>query len=117
MLATIHCRFALFSVQPKICKLKYTKLYFFVVCRCATWSLMKGSNRTSHVELHDLYYLPNIARMIKSRSTRWMGHMEWEEKNTQFSWANLIERQHFEFLGVNGMIILRWFFKKQHGKV
>jgi hypothetical protein len=26
-------------------------------------------------ELHDLYSLPNIIRMIKSRRTRWAGHV------------------------------------------
>jgi hypothetical protein len=50
------------------------------------------------VELHDLYFLPDIAKMIKSRSTRWMGHMQrkGEKKNTQFLSANLTEREHFE---------------------
>ena len=26
-------------------------------------------------ELHDLYYIPNIIRMIKSRRMRWEGHV------------------------------------------
>ena len=70
------------------------------------------------MELHDLYSLPDIATMIRSRSTGWLGHKEWkgEKKNTRFWWANLTERQHFECLGVNGRMILRWFLKKQHGE-
>jgi hypothetical protein len=28
-------------------------------------------------ELNDLYSLPNIVRVVKSRRMRWTGHMSW----------------------------------------
>ena len=31
---------------------------------------------------------------------------------TEFWWGNLRERDHFEYAGVDGRIILRWIFKK-----
>jgi hypothetical protein len=36
-----------------------------------TWELRKLHNE----ELHDLYSLPNIVRVIKSRRMRWAGHV------------------------------------------
>jgi hypothetical protein len=66
-------------------------------------------------ELNDLYSSPNIVRVIKSRRTRWAGHvarMGREEVHTGFWWGNLKERDHLEDGGVDGRIILRWIFKK-----
>jgi hypothetical protein len=36
-----------------------------------------------NVELHNLYSLPNIIRLIKSRMMRWAGHIAriWERRN------------------------------------
>ena len=34
------------------------------------------------------------------------------EVYTEFWWGNLRERDHFEDLGVDGGIILKWMFKK-----
>ena len=34
-----------------------------------------GEWRKLHEELHDLYSLPNIVRVIKSRRMRWAGHI------------------------------------------
>jgi len=34
-----------------------------------------GEWRKLHEELHDLYSLPNIVRVIKSRRMRWAGHV------------------------------------------
>jgi hypothetical protein len=31
-------------------------------------------------ELHDLYSLPTIVRVIKSRKMRWAGHVAWMEE-------------------------------------
>jgi hypothetical protein len=48
-------------------------------------------------ELHDLYSLPNIMRVIKSRRMRWAGHvarMGRREACTEFWWGNLKERDH-----------------------
>jgi hypothetical protein len=53
--------------------------------------------------------------MIKSRKTRWAGHVDRKGKGavcTGFWWGNLRERDHFGNTGVDGRIILRWIFKK-----
>jgi len=56
-----------------------------------------GEWRKLHYEeLNDLYYLPNIVRVIKSRRMRWAGHvarMEGVEAYTGFWWGNLRERE------------------------
>jgi hypothetical protein len=68
-----------------------------VLYGCKTWSLTLGEDHRLRVfqnrvlktkreeckswrklhndELHDLYSLPNIVRVIKSRRIRWAGHM------------------------------------------
>jgi len=33
--------------------------------------------RLHNEELHSLYHSPNIVRVIKSRSSRWAGHVAW----------------------------------------
>ena len=54
---------------------------------------VKGGWRKPHnEELNDLYTLPNIVRVIKSRRLR--------------------ERDHLGDPGVDGRIILRWIFRK-----
>ena len=66
-------------------------------------------------ELNDLYTLPNIVQVIKSRRTRWAGlvaHMGREQPCTGFWWGNLRERDHWADPGVDGRIILRWTFRK-----
>jgi hypothetical protein len=66
-------------------------------------------------ELHDLHFLPNTVRMIKSRKISWAGHvacMGAVEVYTGFWWGNLKERDHLEDPGVDGRIILRWICRK-----
>jgi hypothetical protein len=36
---------------------------------------VRGSWRKLHNELHSLYSLPDIIRVVKSRRMRWMGHV------------------------------------------
>ena len=49
-----------------------------------TWELRKLYNE----ELHDLYSSPNIVQVIKSRRTRWAGHVArvGEERGCIGSW-------------------------------
>ena len=42
--------------------------------------------------LHDLYS-PIVIRLIKSRSTGWVGHVE---GRVEFWWGNLKEREHLK---------------------
>jgi hypothetical protein len=56
-------------------------------------------------EFYDLYLLPNIIWVIKSRAIRWAGHvalMGRREMHTGFWCGSLRERDHFEDLGVDG---------------
>jgi hypothetical protein len=75
-----------------------------------------GSWRKLHNdELHSLYTSPNIVRVIKSRRTRWAGHvarMEEEEVITGFWLGGPKARDHWEDLGVGGRITLRWTLEK-----
>jgi hypothetical protein len=69
-----------------------------------------GEWRRLHNEgLYDLYCSPNIVQVIKSRGTRWAGHVA---RYTGFWWGNLRERDHLEDLGLEGRIILKFIFKK-----
>jgi hypothetical protein len=71
-----------------------------------------GSCRKLHNdELHSLYSLTNIVRVIKSRRMRWAGHvarMEEGEKFTGFWLGGPKARDHWEDLDVCGRITLRW---------
>jgi hypothetical protein len=66
-------------------------------------------------ELKDLYYSPNIVRVIKSRRILRAGHVArmWRVKAyTGFWWGNQRERTHLEEPGADGRKILRWIFRK-----
>jgi len=66
-------------------------------------------------DLSDLYSLPNIVRVVKSRRMGWasMWHA-WSrgEGCTGFRWENLRERDHWGDPDADGRIILRWIFRK-----
>jgi len=76
-----------------------------------------GDWRKLHNEvLNDVYYSPNIVRVIKSRRMRWAGHvarMGRGEAYTGFWWGDRRERDHWRDSGVDERIILRWIFRKQ----
>ena len=66
-------------------------------------------------ELSNLYCLPNIVRVVKSRRMRWAGHvarMGRREGCTGFWWGNLRERDHWGDPDIDGRIMLRWIFRK-----
>jgi hypothetical protein len=66
-------------------------------------------------ELNDLYFSPNIVRVIKLRRIRWAGHvahMGRGEAYTGFWWGNQGERDHLGDPGVDGRIILRSILRK-----
>jgi hypothetical protein len=59
-------------------------------------------------ELSDLYSLPNIVRVVKSRRLGWAGHGARKgEGCTGFCWGNLRERDHWEGPDADGRIMLR----------
>jgi hypothetical protein len=67
------------------------------------------------VEKNDLYYSPNVIRVIKLRRMRWAGNVESLGKgdgHTGFRWRNLKEKEHLEEADVDRRIILRWIFRK-----
>jgi len=56
-----------------------------------------------------------IVRVKKSGRMRWAGHvarMGKREGRTGFWCGDLMERDHFEELEVNGRVILKWIIKK-----
>jgi hypothetical protein len=67
-------------------------------------------------ELNDLYFSPDIARVIKLRRMSWtwnVASMGIGEAYTGFCWGNLKERDHLKDQGLDGRIILRWIFRKR----
>ena len=77
---------------------------------------VRGEWRKLHnEEVNDVYSSPNIVWMIKSRRMRWAGmlHVQWRgELYTAFGWVNLSERDRLGNPGVDGMVMLRWIFRK-----
>jgi hypothetical protein len=62
-------------------------------------------------ELHNLYSSPNVVRVIKSRRIRWAEHVACMGRGEVFTgfWLGGPKlRDHFEDLGVDGRIILKW---------
>jgi hypothetical protein len=72
--------------------------------------------RLTNEMLYDLYCSPNIIQVIKSRRTKWVGHVARMEMHTRCWWGDLRKRYHFEDLGLCGEIILKWIFKKWGGR-
>ena len=71
-----------------------------------------GDWRRLHNEkLNDLYCLPNIVRVIKSRRMRWAGHVaRMAEKRGVYRVLvkTRRERHHWGYLGVDGWIVIGW---------
>jgi len=65
-------------------------------------------------DLNNLYFSPNIIRVIKSRMI-WARHaarMGVGSGASKIWWEKLRERGHLEDRGVDGSILLRWIFRK-----
>jgi len=66
-------------------------------------------------ELNDLYSLPNIVRLVKSRRMRWAGHVArmGEDRGVhRVLVGKPEEKDHWGDQDVDGKIILRWIFRK-----
>ena len=78
-----------------------------------------GEWRKLHNEdFRDLYSLPNIVRVVKSKRMRWAGHVSRMGEGRgvhRVLVGNLRERDHWGDLDVDGRIILRWIFGKWEG--
>ena len=126
MLAIIQCRIFCSSLLSKKLKIKIYRTIILpvVLYGCESWSLTLREERRLRVfenrvlrrifgrkrdevtgewrklhneEFSDLYSLPNIVRVVKSRRMRWAGHvarMGRGEGCTVFWWGNLRERDH-----------------------
>ena len=71
-------------------------------------------------ELNDLYSLPNIVWMVKSKRMRWAGHVArmGEDRGVHMVLVGRPEgKMHWEDQDVDGRIILRWIFRKLEGVV
>ena len=70
-------------------------------------------------ELCDLYCLPNIIRVVKSRRMIWAWHVARMVEGRgayRVLMENLRERDNLEDPDVDGRIILRWIFRKWDGR-
>ena len=66
-------------------------------------------------ELSDLYCLPNIVRVVKSRRMRWAGHVARMRQGRGVYWVLVGKPEGKRPLGdpdVDGRIILGWIFRK-----
>jgi hypothetical protein len=71
-----------------------------------TWEWRKLRNK----ELCDLYCSPNFVGVIKLRIMRWAGHVARlvDRRNAhEVSVGKLMGREHYEYLGVDGKLIMK----------
>jgi hypothetical protein len=88
-------------------------------------AIMKPETYVGHCanyneKLHTSYASPNIIRVIKSRSMRWVGHAAsmGETRNAHKISVGKTEGERIlEDLGVDGRVILEWTLGKYGGKV
>jgi hypothetical protein len=74
-----------------------------------------GWRKLHNEELHGLYSSTGIVRVIKARRMRWAGHMArmGEVRGAHnILVVSRVGRNHYEDLGVDGRITLRWILGK-----
>ena len=77
--------------------------------------MVTGEWRKLHNELSDLYSLPNIVRVLKSRRKRWAGHVARMGEGRGVHRVLVGKQDGKRPLGdpdVDGRIRLRWIFRK-----
>ena len=70
--------------------------------------------KLNNIKLNNLYFSPNIIRVIKLKRMTWAGHvagMGRIEVHRGFWLRKLRERDHLEYLVVDGRIILKFIVK------
>jgi hypothetical protein len=75
-----------------------------------------GWRELHNEELHGLYSSPSIIRVVKARRMRWAGHVAHlgEVRGAYNILVGKPEgRNHWEDIGVDGRITLRWILGKQ----
>ena len=131
------------SLLSKTLKIKTYRTIILpvVLYGCETWSLTLREERRLRVfenrvlgpkrdevtwewrklheeERRDLYSLPNIVWVVKSRRTMWAGHVASMGEGRgvhRVLVGNPRERGQWEDPGVDGRIILNWIFRKWEG--
>jgi hypothetical protein len=68
-------------------------------------------------ELNNLYSLPNIVRVVKSRRMRWVGHVARMGEEREVHRVLVRKRGRWGDPDVDGRMILRWMFRKLEGVV
>jgi hypothetical protein len=77
--------------------------------------VMGGWRKLHNEELHNLYSLSSIIRMLKSRRMRWTGHvarMRESKMHIRYWWESQKERDYYEDQYVGWWRILKWILER-----